>query len=198
MHYTVRKAGKNDQLEPQEPQNPPGEPTGSFGLPTSPFLHLLAYALLPLAVILAMTHLIFGHDQPGDGFTAGIIISLAISSWYIIFGYNAIKSKLAWLKPVRFIAIGVGIAFVNSLPGFLWGNGRGEGLKGFFAPVDYGALLRISEILPAGVVLGNGLVFEIAICLVVLGASVLILDNLGHPAEQDRESDTLLTEIGQN
>ncbi len=198
LHYTVRKAGKNDQLEPQEPQNPPGEPTGSFGLPTSPFLHLLAYALLPLAVILAMTHLIFGHDQPGDGFTAGIIISLAISSWYIIFGYNAIKSKLAWLKPVRFIAIGVGIAFVNSLPGFLWGNGRGEGLKGFFAPVDYGALLRISEILPAGVVLGNGLVFEIAICLVVLGASVLILDNLGHPAEQDRESDTLLTEIGQN
>ncbi len=205
LHYTVRKAGKpvprrdaNEQLEPQEPQNPPGEPTGSFGLPTSPFLHLLAYALLPLAVILAMTHLLFGHDQPGDGFTAGIIISLAISSWYIIFGYNAIKSKLSWLKPVRFIAIGVGIAFVNSLPGFLWGNGRGEGLKGFFAPVDYGALLRISEILPAGVVLGNGLVFEIAICLVVMGASVLILDNLGHPAEQDKESDTLLTEIGQN
>lgn len=198
LHYTVRKAGKNEQVEPQEPQNPPGQPMGSFGLPTSPFLHLLAYALLPLAVILAMTHLLFGHDQPGDGFTAGIIISLAISSWYIIFGYNAIKSKLAWLKPVRFISMGVGLAFVNSLLGFLWGNGRGEGLKGFFAPVDYGALLQISKILPAGVVLGNGLVFEIGICLVVLGASVLILDNLGHPAEQDKESDTLLTEIGQN
>lgn len=198
MHYTVRKAGKNEQVELQEPQNPPGVPTGSFGLPTSPFLHLLAYALLPLAVILAVTHILFGHDQPGDGFTAGIIISLAISSWYIIFGYNAIKSKLSWLKPVRFIAIGVGLAFINALLGFLWGNERGEGLKGFFAPVDYGALLRISEILPAGVVLGNGLAFEIAICLVVMGASVLILDNLGHPAEKDQESDALLTEIGQN
>ncbi len=197
MHYTVRKAGKDEQGEPEEVLNPPGQPTGSFGLPTSPFLHLLAYALLPLALILAATHIVYGHDQPGDGFTAGIIISLGIASWYIIFGYNAIKARLTWLKPVRLIAYGLGLGLLNTLPGYLLGNGQGAQLRGFFAPVDYGALLGITDFLPTGVVLGNGVIFELAICLVVLGASVLVLDNLGHPAEKDVQSDRLLKEIGQ-
>jgi multicomponent K+:H+ antiporter subunit A len=197
MHYTVRKAGRDEQGEPEEILNPPGQPTGSFGLPTSPFLHLLAYALLPLALILALTHVLYGHDQPGDGFTAGIIISLGISSWYIIFGYNAVKARLIWLKPVRLIAYGIGLGLLNTLPGYLLGNGQGLQLRGFFAPVDYGALLGINAFLPTGLVLGNGLIFEIAICLVVMGASVLILDNLGHPAEKDAQSDRLLKEIGQ-
>jgi multicomponent K+:H+ antiporter subunit A len=195
MHFTVRKAGKDEQGEPEEVLNPPGQPTGSFGLPTSPFLHLLAYALLPLAFILAVTHVLYGHDQPGDGFTAGIIISLGIASWYIIFGFNAIKAKLTWLQPMRMIAVGMGIALVNTLPGYFLGAEHMP--RGFFTPVDYGALTGISNFLPTGVVLSNGLIFEIAICLVVMGASVLMLDNFGHPAEKDAESDLLLTEIDQ-
>jgi multicomponent K+:H+ antiporter subunit A len=195
MHYTVRKAGKDEQGEPEEAFNPSGQPTGAFGLPTSPFLHLLAYALLPLALILAVTHVLYGHDQPGDGFTAGIIISLGIASWYIIFGYNAIKAKLTWLRPVRFIGVGMGIALINTLPGYFLGAEQGP--RGFFAPVNYGELIGLGNFLPTGVVLSNGLIFEIAICLVVMGASVLMLDNLGHPAEKDAESDMLLSEIGQ-
>lgn len=196
MHYTVRKAGKSEQTEPEEPQNPPDEPRGIYGLPTSPFLHLLAYALLPLGALLAITQVLYGHDQPGDGFTAGVTLSLAISSWYIIFGYNAIKERLQWLKPVRFIATGLGLALLNALLGFLLGNGALG--KGFFAVVDYGKLIGIAPYLPNGVALSNAFVFEVAICFVVMGASVLILDNLGHPAEKDKESDTLLAQIGQN
>jgi multicomponent K+:H+ antiporter subunit A len=189
LHFTVRKA-KDQETEPEEHRNPPGEPRGSFGLPTSPFLHMLAYAVLPLAVILALTQLIYGHDQPGDGFTAGVTIGLAIASWYIIFGYNATKAKLTWLNPVRLIGIGLAIALVNALLGFVFG-------KGFFAPVDYGAMLGISAYLPVGLVLSNAFIFEIAICVTILGASVLILDNLGHPTEADTESTALLKEIGQ-
>lgn len=190
LHYTVRKASGGQQAEPEERQNPPGEPRGSFGLPTSPFLHMLAYAVLPLAIILAITQLVYGHDQPGDGFTAGVTIGLAIASWYIIFGYNATKAKLTWLNPVRLIGIGLGLALVNALFGFAFGNG-------FFAPVDYGNLLGILPYLPVGLAFSNALFFEIAICITILGASVLILDNLGHPTEADIESKALLTEIGQ-
>lgn len=196
MHYTVRKAGKAELIEPEERQNPPGEPRGAFGLPTSSFLHLLAYALLPLAMIVALTQVLYGHDQPGDGFTAGVTISLAISSWYIIFGYNAIKIKLKWLKPVRFIWFGLGLALINALLGFLLGNGQ-QG-RGFFTVIHYDDLLGITRFLPNGISFSNALLFEISICLVVMGASVLILDNLGHPAEADNESNQLLTEIGQN
>jgi len=197
MRYTVRKAGKDEQGKPEEVLNPPGQPTGSFGLPTSPFMHLLTYTLLPLALILAATHIVYGHDQPGDGFTAGIIISLGIASWYIIFGYKAIKARLTWLKPVRLIAYGLGLALLNTLPGYFLGNGQGAQMRGFFTPVDYGNLLGITKFLPTGVVLGNGLIFEFAICLVVLGASVLVLANLGNPAEKDSQSNRLLKEIGQ-
>ncbi len=197
MHFTVRKAGKAEQGEPQEERNPSNWPTGAYGQTTSPFLHMLAYALLPLSLILAVVHVLYGHDQPGDGFTAGVIISLGVASWYIIFGYNVVKTRLTWLHPVRFIDVGLGVAVLNTLLGYLWGDGRGQGLRGFFAPVNYGDLLGISDFLPKGVILSNGLVFEASICLVVLGASLLILDNFGHPAEKDPESDQLLTEIGQ-
>ena len=37
-----------------------------------------AYVALPTSMILAATHMMYGHDQPGDGFTAGVIISLAV------------------------------------------------------------------------------------------------------------------------
>ncbi|MEJ5223083.1 MAG: hydrogen gas-evolving membrane-bound hydrogenase subunit E [Anaerolineales bacterium] len=196
MHYTVRKAGQSGEVvEQQEAQNPPNEPRGVFGFPTSSFLHMLAYALLPLGIILGLVQVLYGHDQPGDGFTAGVTISLSIASWYIIFGYSAIKSKLTWLRPVRFIWFGLGLALTNALLGLLLGNGQ-QG-RGFFAVVDYGRLLNISSLLPNGIVLSNALIFEISICLVVLGASVLILDNLGHPTEADKESNDLLTEIGQ-
>jgi multicomponent K+:H+ antiporter subunit A len=190
LHYTVRKAGEKAHDEPAEAQNPAGEPRGVFGLPTSSFLHMLAYAVLPLAVMLAFTQMTFGHDMPGDGFTAGVTVSLAIASWYIIFGYNATKAKLTWLSPVRLIASGLTLALVNALFGFIFGTG-------FFAPVDYGSLLGISAYLPFGLALSNAYIFEIAICLTVMGAAVLILDNLGHPTEADQESDALLTKIGQ-
>lgn len=190
LHYTVRKANEKDRSEPAEVQNPDGEPRGIFGLPTSSFLHMLAYAVLPLAILLAFNQMTFGHDMPGDGFTAGVTISLAIASWYIIFGYNATKAKLTWLSPVRLIASGLTLAVGNALLGFVFG-------AGFFAPVDYGLLLGITAYLPFGLALSNAYIFEIAICLTVTGAAVLMLDNLGHPTESDQESNALLTKIGQ-
>ncbi len=97
---------------------------------------------------------------------------------------------------MRFIALGLGLALANALLGFLLGNGQ-QG-RGFFTVIHYDDLLGITPFLPNGISISNALVFEISICLVVLGASVLILDNLGHPTEADTESNRLLTEIGQN
>jgi len=91
---------------------------------------------------------------------------------------------------VRLIASGLTLAVGNALLGFVFG-------AGFFAPVDYGLLLGITAYLPFGLALSNAYIFEIAICLTVTGAAVLMLDNLGHPTESDQESNALLTKIGQ-
>ena len=79
----------------------PSRPLGIGGQPTSAFVHALAYAILPLAMVIGVTHMMYGHDQPGDGFTAGVIISLGMAFWYVVFGYDETKRRLPWLKPRR-------------------------------------------------------------------------------------------------
>jgi multicomponent K+:H+ antiporter subunit A len=185
LHYATRKGGEHSH-EPPVKTLPAHTPLGIHNLPTSPFLHMLAYVMLPLAFLLGVTHILYGHDQPGDGFTAGVIISLAIAEWYMLFGYNETRRRLPWLKPRRFMIAGLALALVTALLGSLFG-------AGFFAPVDYGVMLNIP--LPPGLNLSNSLFFEIAIALSVMGAATLMIDNLGHPREEDTEAETDLEAI---
>jgi multicomponent K+:H+ antiporter subunit A len=183
LHYAARKAGDQEEPDPQPPG--PGEhpALGVGGLPTSSLLHLLAYSLLPLALLLAAIEMMYGHDQPGDGFTAGIVISLAIGFWYVIFGYHSTKKQLPWLRSGYLIAAGILIGLFDGLLSALLGTS-------FLSPVDYGSMLNLP--LPAGFNLSNSFFFEVAICLTVLGSATYILDNLGRPKEADPESDALL------
>lgn len=158
-------------------------PKGIYGLPTSPLMHLLAYVMLPLSFMVAIIHMMYGHDQPGDGFTAGVIISLAIAMWYIVFGYSETRRKLAWLNRNNIIVTGLSLALVNALLGLVFG-------AGFFAPVDYGAMLGLP--LPKGLNLSSSFIYEIAICLTVMGAAALMIDNLGHPREADAEMEEMM------
>jgi len=185
LHYATRKSGEHSHEPPVKPL-PAHTPLGIHNLPTSPFLNMLAYAMLPLAVMLGITHILYGHDQPGDGFTAGVIISLAIAEWYMLFGYNETRRRLPWLKPRRFMIAGLGLALVAALLGAIFG-------AGFFAPVDYGKMLNFP--LPPGLNLSNSLLFELAIALAVMGAATLMIDNLGHPREEDAEAETNLEAI---
>ncbi len=150
--------------------------TGIDGVRTSPFVHALAYVALPLALVIAFTHMVYGHDQPGDGFTAGVVLSLAVGFWYVVFGYDVTKKKLP-LRPHLLIGVGILTVMVGSIaPVFLGGT--------FFSPFDFGVALRLP--LPEGFFISTSLLFEIAICLSVLGSSTFIIDSLGHP-ERDHE-----------
>lgn len=185
LHYATRKAGDPQRETPPAPL-PARTPLGIYNLPTSSLMHTLAYAILPLAFMLGATHMMYGHDQPGDGFTAGVIISLAVAMWYIIFGYDVTRAKLPWLRSLNLIAAGLSVALLNALLSAFFG-------AGFFAPVDYGALLSLP--LPPGFGITNSFLFELAICLTVMGAATLILDNLGHPREADAQADSDLAAL---
>jgi multicomponent K+:H+ antiporter subunit A len=147
---------------------------GIGGGETSSFLHALAYLSLPVSMLIAIVHILYGHDQPGDGFTAGVIISLAIGFWYVIFGFEGVKQRLAWLRPHRLIASGLLLALATATSAQLI-------VGAFFSHVDYGVLLGIQ--LPEGVNFSSALLFELSICLSVLGSGSLILDTLGHPQD---------------
>jgi len=185
LHYATRKSGEHTH-EPPDKTLKAHTPLGIQNLPTSPMLHTLAYIMLPLAFMIGIIHMMYGHDQPGDGFTAGVIISLAIAEWYMLFGYYETRRKLAWLNRNNMIVTGLTLALLNALGGFVFGGG-------FFAPVDYGKMLGLS--LPTGFAITNSFIFEVSIALTVMGAATLILDNLGHPREEDPEAEADLAAI---
>ncbi len=155
----------------------PAHISGVDGVRTSPFIRALAYAALPLAFVLATVQIIYGHDQPGDGFTAGVTLSLGVGFWYVVFGYERTRQRLGLIRPA--LLIGSSLLLVlggSTLPLVLGG--------GFFSPFDFGAALNLP--LPKGFYLSTSFLFEVAICLAVLGATMFIVDTLGHP-ERDLE-----------
>jgi NADH:ubiquinone oxidoreductase subunit 5 (subunit L)/multisubunit Na+/H+ antiporter MnhA subunit len=145
---------------------------GIGGARTSPLVEMLANALVPLAMVVGAAHMMFGHDRPGDGFTAGVIVSLAIGFWYVVFGYDPATRRLLWLKPAALIGSGLALALLGAALPLLLG-------RPFFSPVDFGSLLRLP--LPAGFKLSTSFLFEVAICLSVLGSASFIIHTLGHP-----------------
>ena len=148
---------------------------GISGQTLSPFIRIPAYATLPLALVLAATQIMYGHDQPGDGFTAGVTIGLSIGLWYVVFGYEETRRRLPWLQASTLIGGGILLAIVN-------GTAAAWFTDYFLGNVDYGALISLP--LPAGLYISSSFILEIAICLTVLGSVAYILNSLGRPGEQ--------------
>jgi multicomponent K+:H+ antiporter subunit A len=174
LRYASRKVG--DEEEPLATAAARQLPTlGIGGRETSPFVHALAYVSLPLSMVIAVVHIMYGHDQPGDGFTAGVIVSLALGFWYVVFGYYEVRRRLTWLRPASLIGGGVLLAVVSASAAALM-------VGSFLGHVDFGQRLGLP--LPQGFNLSTSFLFELAICLTVLGSASYMLDALGHPGDQ--------------
>lgn len=145
---------------------------GIGGEQTSPFLQVVAQIVLPVSLVIGVVHMMYGHDQPGDGFTAGVIISLGVGLWYVVFGYHGTRERLPWLRPQVLIGVGLLIPVLTGITAAV-------SVGSFFAPVDYGGMIGLR--LPAGFYLSSAFLFEVAICLTVLGSVAMMLNTLGRP-----------------
>lgn len=184
LRYATRTAGDQADDAPMQFYGPMAlrlakHIHGISGVRTSPFLRMLAYALLPLAIMLSLIHLMYGHDQPGDGFTAGVIISLAVAFWYVVFGYTYTHKHLTWLRPGIFIGTAFLLIIVSGIVS-AWFNGH------FLSPVNFGELLGIPT--PQGFYISTAFLFELAISLGVAGGVLFVIDTLGRPDDDDPEN----------
>jgi multicomponent K+:H+ antiporter subunit A len=180
LRYASRQAGdRGDQVaELPRPVSQLGQTLGIGGPETSAFVHALAYISLPLSALIAVVHMMYGHDQPGDGFTGGVIVSLALGFWYVVFGYYEVRRRLTWLRPAPLISAGILLALgVATLAALVTGS--------FFGHVDFGQRLGLP--LPEGFSLSTSFLFEVSIFLTVLGSASYMLDTLGHPGERQGE-----------
>lgn len=145
---------------------------GIGGAKASPLIRGLARLALPLAMTIGVCDLLYGHDKPGDGFTAGVVVGIGIGFWYVAFGYEETRERLKWLKPSLLIGWGVLSAALSGIAAMAV-NGS------FFSNVDFGHRLGLS--LPTGVHLTTSFIFEGAIAVCVVGSVAHMLNTLGRP-----------------
>jgi len=138
---------------------------------STPLTRTVATVLLPLALLISVSHILYGAGAPGDGFTAGVVSGLGVSVWYVVFGYDQAKRRLYWLRPIRLIGAGIGLAILNAAVPLILG-------EPFLTTTQFKMLW-----LPADIHLTSTSFFETGIFLAVLGGTALILETIAHPLE---------------
>ena len=132
-----------------------------------PILAMISQGLLPLALLVSFYIFLRGHNMPGGGFIAGLITSVAIIQQYIAHGVDWIKPRLK-VNYQSLIAWGVLIAAFTGIGSWFFGR---PFMTTWF---DYFDIPFIGEI-----ELASALLFDLGVYLTVVGATLLILANLG-------------------
>jgi NADH:ubiquinone oxidoreductase subunit 5 (subunit L)/multisubunit Na+/H+ antiporter MnhA subunit/multisubunit Na+/H+ antiporter MnhB subunit len=174
VYTLMRYALKQGEGKRQKEEHYHSVLMGIGGNRPSPFVRLLTEAILPLSIVFAVVHMMYGHEQPGDGFTAGVMVSLAVGLWHVVYGNAEARKRLTWLRPAPLIAGGLLLLIVNGVIASL--------ITGIFlAPVDYGEMIGL--VLPGGFHLSTSFFFEVSIFLAVLGSASRMIDTLAYPEE---------------
>ncbi|MDD2882546.1 MAG: monovalent cation/H+ antiporter subunit A [Rhodoferax sp.] len=141
-------------------------------------LATFARLLLPLALLVSVFIFLRGHNLPGGGFIAGLITAIALIMQYLANGVIWTHARLPErTQPV--IAAGLLIALLTGLASWLFGR---PFLTSTFGHVNWPLVGEFE--------LASAMAFDLGVFLVVVGATLLILINLGlaHRANHDKEA----------
>ncbi len=135
--------------------------------PRSRFLPLVAAVLLPLAVLVSVYLFLRGHNEPGGGFIAGLVLALALILQYVAHGQQWVEQRLrtdfrAWIGCGLLIAGGAGIGS--------WFLG---------APFLTSTYAYWTVPVLGSVPLASAVVFDLGVYLTVVGATMLALVSIG-------------------
>jgi multicomponent K+:H+ antiporter subunit A len=124
--------------------------------------------MFPAAIVLAVHIFLRGHDKPGGGFAAGIVMSIAFILQYIAGGTRWVEDRLRIL-PVVWVSAGLLLALGTGLVSWLFGY---PFLTSAFQYAEVPAIGRVP--------LASALIFDLGVFVLVVGATVLILIALAH------------------
>jgi multicomponent Na+:H+ antiporter subunit B len=137
-------------------------------------IELVAPRLLGPAVMVAAAIIVKGYTDVGDGFSAGVIVALALSLRYVAFGTEGAERSLPILRRAPVVAAGglllaladgfLPVAFGD--PPFTHRPGPGEHV------IKFGTLEFISAV-----------VFDLGVFLLVCGVLVMLVHHLARLVE---------------
>lgn len=140
-------------------------------MPRSPEKHPAMFisftrALLPLALLVGVYMFLRGHNQPGGGFVAGLVVTIALIVQYMVSGYQWAAERISidyhsWIGWGILLAAGTGVA--SMILGYPFLTNAHEHFD-----LPYLGSLDIS----------SALVFDLGVLMTVVGAVMLALANL--------------------
>jgi multicomponent K+:H+ antiporter subunit A len=129
---------------------------------------VLVRLLLPLSVLVSVYFFMRGHNAPGGGFVAGLVMSVALLLQYIVSGTEWVEEHLR-IYPRRWIAIGMLLALAT---------GGGAVVLGYPFMTTHTAHLHLP--LLGSIHFPSALFFDMGVFSIVLGSTMLILTALAH------------------
>ncbi|MEZ5606805.1 MAG: monovalent cation/H+ antiporter subunit A [Burkholderiaceae bacterium] len=129
---------------------------------------VLVRLLMSVMVVVAIHLFLRGHNAPGGGFVAGLVVSIAFVAQYIVAGTHWVEAHLP-LKVTRWIAVGLLLALATGL---------GSLVLGYPFLTTHTAHLTLP--LVGELHVASALFFDAGVFATVVGSTLLILTALAH------------------
>lgn len=135
-------------------------------------LMIIARSLLPLALVVALHLFLRGHNLPGGGFIAALVVSAALILQYVASGMGWIRERLQ-IPYRRIIGMGLLIALITGAAPWIWNR---PFLTNWHDTFHFMGELELA----------SALFFDLGVFLTVVGSVMLIMVNLGKLSEAER------------
>lgn len=144
---------------------------------TEIYLRLVNLILTPLIILVAILLFLRGHDLPGGGFIAGLLVAAALELTILTRGAAVTREQYGpWLIPL--VGLGLLVAVIAGLLG-IYGGGFFHGMWiEFYVGGDK-------------IKMGTPQLFDLGVMLVVIGMAVTYLLRLSEAAETVSNPDTM-------
>jgi multicomponent K+:H+ antiporter subunit A len=148
----------------EAPERQPGDTVNEYLLIPAVIMRWM----FPVIIVLSVHLFLRGHDQPGGGFAAGIVMSIGFILQYMAGGTRWVEERLRIL-PVRWISFGLLLALLVGVASQLIGY---PFMTTAFQYADIPFIGRVP--------MASALLFDLGVFSLVVGATVLILIALAH------------------
>jgi multicomponent K+:H+ antiporter subunit A len=164
----------DDRTDLVNPRTAPDTALGYMLVPA-----VLSRLLLPVALVVAMHLFMRGHNEPGGGFVAGLVVASALVLQYMVAGTHWVEDHLR-LWPQRWIAFGLAVALATGLGSLAFGYPFLTTHTAHFTLPVFGEIHFASA-----------LFFDIGVFSLVVGATMLVLTALSHQSVRRHRRSTV-------
>lgn len=132
---------------------------------SSLILRAAARVLMPLLLVFAVFLLLRGHNEPGGGFVAGLVVAVAFVLRVLAEGTEAARAALL-VHPSRLLGVGLLAALGSGFIPLVLGR---PFLTACWADIGFAGVR---------VFVGTPLLFDLGVCLLVIGVVLTMTFNL--------------------